>query len=392
MKLGVVTRNAWWRRVRIAARSQATLGGVLFSLSLGVVSAAAIVSGNNLLFLIMAAMVALLLISGFVSRLCLAGLEVDFKTPDHITARRTVHATLGIRNLKTWMPSFSVRVEGARAADGGAPPILRSSVYLPLIAAGATASEPVEIHFARRGQYRQNGFSISTRFPFGFREKSAEVNLTRDVLVYPSIEPRSGFEEILASITGDLEGPHKGSGHDFYRIRPYQPGESARHLDWKSSAHTGSLQVREFTREQERTVEIFLDRNLGTWGPREETWFEAAVDCCAFLCWRLTLRGLRLNFRSQGFVRRVPEEADNYTILRYLALVSPLAEGPLEAPFEENSEQVVFTLSESQAVPLGWNPEHIIGLAALPLEPAGADDAAHRTRPHGDHRGGEGDE
>jgi uncharacterized protein (DUF58 family) len=386
MKFGLVTRITWWKRLRHAARSQATLGGVLFSLSLGIVSAAAIVSGNNLLFLIMAAMVALLLISGFVSRLCLAGLEIDFQTPEHITARRAVQATLGVRNLKSWMPSFSVRVEGARSEEGDVPAILQSSVYLPVIAAGGISNEPVEINFARRGQYRQNGFCISTRFPFGFREKTADVNLTRDVLVYPSIEPRQGFENILASITGDLEAPYRGSGYDFYRIRPYQSGESARHLDWKSSAHTGNLQVREFTREQERTVEIFLDRNLGTAGPREAAWFEAAVDCCAFLCWRLSLRGIRMYFRTQGFVRRVPDEADNYTILRYLALVSPLADGPLEAPLEENSEQVVFTLFASQAEPLGWHPEHVYGLDTLSQD-MGTD---HHSRigagPHSDHR------
>ena len=60
------------RRVRY----KITRGGLLFSFGILVVGLAAIISANNLMFLIAAAMMATLLVSGFVSRLCLAALEL----------------------------------------------------------------------------------------------------------------------------------------------------------------------------------------------------------------------------------------------------------------------------------------------------------------------------
>jgi len=50
---------------RQRVRYRVTLAGLLFLLALGLTGAASFVSGNNLLFLIFAAMVALLLVSGF---------------------------------------------------------------------------------------------------------------------------------------------------------------------------------------------------------------------------------------------------------------------------------------------------------------------------------------
>src|SRR5204863_404821 len=197
-----------------------------------VVGVGAIVSANNLLFLIVAAMIATLLVSGLVSRLCLAGLELDFLVPEHIPAGRSVPAKLFVRNHKWLMPSFSIRVEAIRDP---ASPTLTSGVYFPLIAAGATLEEVVDVHFPRRGAYRQNSFAFSTAFPFGFLEKIARVTLRREMTVYPSIDPQPGFDNLLAGIAGEIETHYRGLGRDFYRIRPYETFESARHVDWEAS-------------------------------------------------------------------------------------------------------------------------------------------------------------
>src|SRR3989442_4909513 len=67
-----------------------------------------------------------------------------------------------------------------------------------------TLFRSVDVRFSRRGAHRQNSFSFSTRFPFGFLEKTTAVTLRRDVVVYPSIDPKPGFEELLGEINGDL--------------------------------------------------------------------------------------------------------------------------------------------------------------------------------------------
>ena len=358
-------RSAMRRRIRY----QITRGGMLFTLAVALVAAAAIFSGNNLLFLILATMISTMLVSSFISRLCLAGLELDLLLPEHISAGRAARAKLYVRNLKVWMPSFSIQVRGVperssatlgRTVDRRA--ILTAPVYFPLIPGGATLEESVDVQFDRRGTHRQNSFVFTTRFPFGFLEKTVRVTLRREVLVYPSIEPQPGFPELLTAIVGEIEAHMVGLGRDFYRIRPYEAFESARHLDWKASAHTGDLQIREFAREQEPAVEIFLDRNV----PRDhEEWFERAIECCAFLAWSLWQMGAGIRFRSQHYDFRVPEEGDVYTILRYLALVFPQSGKPAEPPADQSSFQIVLSATPEGFRDLGWAPAHVLGPGAF---------------------------
>ena len=297
-------------------RQQVTRLGLLFTLTCVLVSLAAFVSANNLLFLILALLLATWMVSGFIGRLSLAGLELDFLLPEHLCAGRKLMGRVVIRNTKRWMASFSIHVAGS--SDSG----LSQPLYFPVIPGGARIEAPVELFFARRGAYRQNSFRFSTRFPFGFAERRINVRLVRDIIVYPSIDPQPGFEELLISLQGEIASFYRGQGNDFYRIRPYEALESAHHVDWKATAHTGDLQVREFAREREQAVAFFLDLDVPS---AQAAWFESAVDRCAFLAWNLSQRGSRIRFCTQEVDWQLPEEADVYTILKYLAIVSPRA-------------------------------------------------------------------
>jgi uncharacterized protein (DUF58 family) len=351
-------------------RYRVTRGGLLFSLAIVLVGVGAAVSANNLLFLIVAAMFATLLVSGLVSRLCLAGLELEFLLPEHIPAGRTVPGKLRVRNRKLLMPSFSIDVEGIEEPNC---PVVSSGVYFPLIAGGTELEENVAVRFPRRGTYRQNSFAFSTSFPFGFLDKSARVTLRRDMLIYPAIDPQPGFEHLLSGIAGEIETHYRGLGRDFYRIRPYEMFESSRHVDWKATAHTGDLQVREFAREQEQTVEIFLDRDV----PLElDPWFEHAVNCCAFLAWRLAASGAAIYCRSQGTNLRIPEDGDIYTILKFLALVTPLRGETPQPPADENSFKLVFTAAPEKFADAGWMAARMLSPGSLPVPAAGSDGAA----------------
>jgi uncharacterized protein (DUF58 family) len=342
-------------RLRGRMKYHITLGGFLFTLAMLLVGLGAVVSANNLLFLILSAMMAAVLVSGLVSRLCLAGLELDFLVPEHVCAGRTVPGRLLVRNHKWLIPSFSIRVEAIRDIGG---PALRTGVYFPLVAAGVTMEATVEVMFPTRGVYRQNSFAFSTSFPFGFLQKFARVTLRRETIVYPALDPKPGFEDLLLGIAGEIETHHRGLGKDFYRIRPYEAFESARHVDWKATAHVGSLQIREFAREQEQTVEMFLDRDIP---PEMDAWFERAVDCCAFLAWELASRETAIVFGSQGTRFRLPEEADIYTILKYLALVYPRGGGALEGPLEDSNYKVIFTPSPERFFEVGWAGARVLG-------------------------------
>ena len=55
----------------------------------------------------------------------------------------------------------------------------------------------------------------------------------------------------------------RGRGHELHSLRGYQPNDSARFVDWKVTAKTGRVMVREFAREDERRVMLVLDPFIG---------------------------------------------------------------------------------------------------------------------------------
>ena len=352
-------------------RQQVTLFGVIFSFAIMLVGLAAFASGNNLVFLILAVMLSAMLVSGFISRLSLAALRLEFFLPDHIAARRSVDARIVVSNEKWLMPAFSIhlaRVQGRNHTQ--------SIVYAPVIPSRSTVDAPLQLWFPKRGTQQSNQFLFSTRFPFGFTERRIEVDVKHDILIYPCLDPQPGFEELLAGLEGEIETHFRGRGDDFYRIRPYELQESARFIDWKASAHTGAPQVREFARNEDREVDLMLDLNvpLGL-----DPWFEHVIDCTAFLAWRLWLDGIHLRLRTQNADLQVPAETDVYAILRYLALVEPAAGRLPEISHDPRRFQIVLSAQPAHfayATGDSFAGIRVLGPEQLPAGSAAATTAA----------------
>jgi uncharacterized protein (DUF58 family) len=316
--------------------------------------AGAFLSANNLLFLVFSSMMALLLVSGFLSRLVLAGLEMELLLPQHVSAQMPTPARVRLRNLKRLTPSFSIELAG-RDSPNSTPSILETPVYFPLIPGRSFVEAAVQVTFPFRGRHHDNLFVLSTRFPFGFLRKSTRVTLHRETLVYPSLVPTADAEALLDRISGEIETHLRGTGYDFYRIRPYETSDSARLVDWKSTAHTGELQVREFSREDDPTVELFFDRFIDV---QSHDWFEQAVRTCAFLVWSLSEREVGMGFRSQGKL----QVSEVHEILRFLALVQPIVGSsvnaePPERPLDLSGIALALTLRNRAFEEAGWTTD-----------------------------------
>lgn len=59
--------------------------------------------------------------------------------------------------------------------------------------------------------------------------------------------------------SGDWTGLTKGVGYELWSLRPYERGDSFRHIDWKARARTGNLYVREFARDTAYTLMLICD-------------------------------------------------------------------------------------------------------------------------------------
>ena len=109
-----LARRVAIERFRQTFHYEVTKVGVVYVLVTLVIGIAALNTGNNLLYIVVAAMLAAILVSGVVSALVLRGLELDVRLPEHIFARRPVLGRIGLRNPRRFLPSFSIRVVPAR--------------------------------------------------------------------------------------------------------------------------------------------------------------------------------------------------------------------------------------------------------------------------------------
>lgn len=355
-----------------------TREGYFYMAGILLISVAALNTGNNLLFLILASLIAIILMSGILSSITLSGVAMRLQLPEHIFAGQPIRASLELHNEKVTLPSFSLRVEAVTPKDSPAAALLETPVYFPYLPKHGRASQTVPISFPVRGVYRQDAFRIVTRFPFGFLQKAHRVGLRTEALVYPSVEPTREFFEILPGLQGAMESLAKGRGQDLYALRDYVPNDSARHVHWKASARLGSLMVREFTREDETRVLLVLDPHIFNADVAEPPRagaadrFERAVTLCAGIAWHFFERNAQLQFRSAGMETSLaPAEETIFTILRHLAMAQPLPPDPehvLLTNLAASPElfKIIVTSQPRGSIPASlWHTSYVVFLEEL---------------------------
>jgi len=354
-----------------------TREGWLYILGIMLISLAALNTGNNLLFLILASLIAIILMSGILSSITLSGVAMRLQLPEHIFAGQPVRASIELENEKLTLPSFSLRVEAVTAKSSPPAALLETPVYFPYLPKRGRAHQTVPISFPARGVYRQDAFRIVTRFPFGFLQKAHRVELRTEALVYPSVEPTREFFEILPGLEGAMESLAKGRGQDLYALRDYVPTDTARHVHWKASARLGSLMVREFTREDDARVLLVLDPHIsipviGAVPQIAADRFERAVTLCAGVAWHFFERNALLQFRSAGMETPLaPAEENIFAILHHLALAQPLPPDPQHALLTMLAAspelfKIIVTSQSHGSIPVNlWHTSYVIFLEDL---------------------------
>lgn len=326
--------------------------GVIYLVAIGILILAAVNTGNNLLFMVLGCGIAGVLISGVLSRAVLRDVSLKFDLPEHIFAEQPVLAEVELRNDKEVWPSFSLRVIGE--AKRGPTQILDRPVFFPYVPRGGAARQKVELNFPRRGVYRQGAFGIRTSFPFGFFDKTRQIDANTEIIVYPHVEPTEQFYEVLPLLSGEMASFFRGRGHELHSIREYVPTDSARYVDWKVSAKQDQLMVREFAREDERRVMLVLDpfigEPVGSSTKRDEgahaEKFERMVSLTACIAWHFNEINSVMEFRTNRFSTRMdPARQIIYEALKELATIQPIESSAGGAFLDElASEREIFKI------------------------------------------------
>lgn len=231
------TRAGWW-----------FLGATL------AIGLAATNTGNNLLYLILAMLLTLLIISGLLSEQSLRLVRVHRDVPRRLFAGTPASFGARVVNRKRRRPSYALHLTEEDPAGGPT-----HSHFFLKVPAQAQERWRYSLCFPARGRQRLPGLRLFTRFPFGLFAKLSRPLHPDPVMVYPAVRPL-GPDEIPAVLDpGWRERPRRGHGAGLHNLRPYRPGDDPRLIHWKTSARTGDLVLKELEDEDRPRLTLVLE-------------------------------------------------------------------------------------------------------------------------------------
>jgi uncharacterized protein (DUF58 family) len=231
---------------------------------------AAVNTGNNLLFLIVSALLGFMATSGVFGWLNIRGLKLQVIQPDEIYSGLATFVTVRLMNTKRLIPSFLLRVK-----------VLGWSIPFNLINMGETETGSFVHTFTGRGRMTIPFGEVSSPFPINFFVRRRRTTLDRQVTVFPA--PLACIMAGAPGKTragGDLTVSRKGLEGDVVRISDYTGSEPMKLIHWRLSAKYEEFKVKEMSEASREPVIIDINalpgRNL-----------EENLSCAVFLINRL---------------------------------------------------------------------------------------------------------
>lgn len=234
---------------------------------------AAVNTGNNLLFLVVSAMLGFMAVSGLLGWLNIRGLALSVHFPDEVYAGIETLASIRIKNRKTLLPSFLIKVSLA-----GSP-----ATFI-LVDRLRSEDGSVFLAFPERGRQDAPTALVSSPFPVNFFVRYTRIPVPCSVTVFPAprpapLPPAEGIRDAADAMS--FAAP--GTEGDLAKISDYR-GESLRLIHWRLSAKHEELKVKHLTATSAEPVLIELDRLPG----RD---LEERLGHCSYLVNRLSRAG-----------------------------------------------------------------------------------------------------
>ena len=295
--------------------------GVAYVILCLLVSVAAINTGNNALFMVLALMLAALAVSGFASRANVRGLRVVVTPPGEVHAKRPFHLDFTVLCESRWSPRWFLEV----TFPGAGEPRL-----IPYLPQGGRGQGQMELLLPRRGIHILRRIAVASLFPFGLFEKAKSYPVHVEVLAYPELYSASGQSAAETGMVGEESHRRLGRGHDLYQLRPFLSGDDPRGIHWKQTAKTGEMIYTERQAEHSRRISILLDNGVAPLaGEAEEQRFEQLVSEAATAAVDWLGRGYQVELVHRR--KHIPFAAgrrQRYRLLEELALLEPCTPPP----------------------------------------------------------------
>jgi len=241
------------RRFRFPRHLRVPFAGRAFLLVTLGIGAAAVNTGNNLLYLALSLNLSLILLSGFLSEGTLRHVSLTVRLASEAFAGGEAFLAVTCSAARKRFPGISL-VAILRA---GEDPL---TVRFPDIAPGASVTRVIPFRPARRGKLDSIHASLSTRFPFSLFEKSVELDVPAGIIVYPRPSPPAAWREDLPVVAGAERPIRNGRDGAIPRgVREHLPGDPVRDIHWKATARTGRWMVKEREGEAMPVIDLCVE-------------------------------------------------------------------------------------------------------------------------------------
>ncbi len=291
--------------------------GLWYVLFAVVVAIAASNTGNNALYMVLAVMLALLIVSGVVSRGNVRRLAVELDPPGELYARRPARLGFSLENRGRFLPRWCLLFSVSRS---GTPRLV------PHLPRRGAATGDLELILPRRGRHALPHAHVASLFPFGLFRKGVRYATGAEVLVYPELFAAAADRAAGTADFGEEASRRAGWGHELHALRNFRQGDDPRRIHWKQTARTGGLIYMERESEENRRLSILLDNGVGPLaGEAAEERFERLVSEAATAADDYLARGHEVELVTRD--RTVPFAAgrrQRHAVLEALALVQPV--------------------------------------------------------------------
>jgi uncharacterized protein (DUF58 family) len=189
-----------------------------------------------------------------------------------------------------------------------------------------------------RGRHRFAPVRFAVADPFGLAETTLAVDEQQALVVYPRLT------ELERLFFDGGAGPNDGHrlllrrpvGYELHSVREYQQGESLRRVHWPSTAHRGTLMVKELEDAPRDEVAVLLDGDAaGVAGTAPDSSFDAAVRAAGSILLAQVRRGRRsvlaLNTAGRETQAIASDGPEWQRALELLAAAEPDARTPAAA-------------------------------------------------------------
>ena len=214
----------------------------------------AVNTANNLVYIVAAAFLSYMLISGIFGRRNLQELAVELEMPDEVYARTSVPVKVRLVNGRGLLPAFLIKVLAGER-----------ELLFPFVEAGSRDEGTLELSFDRRGLHKVQRFYLSSVFPFNFFIRYKKLTQPVDFVVFPRPLPCDWKRTagVRRPKRGDELSRRTGYDADIVSIRDYATGDPLKYISWKSTAKTGKLKTKEMSALEDQPVLIDFDNFPG---------------------------------------------------------------------------------------------------------------------------------